>query len=189
LNFLDKEELNLIDLNSFLKKLSSFEILTSKPLVMKGMMLNWNIPYLHSIYPKFIFINLKRNIVSNSQSLISARKKFYGDIHKWYSFKPLEYNDLKNRSPIEQVVGQVYFTQKAIKEGLKNIPDKNKIEITYENFCNNPDLLLNELKQKFNKLESNFELPNLNSNSFNINKTALTKEEEKKYNIALKKYD
>lgn len=169
-NHLNLEETSSVDSESFLKKLSSFEILTSKPLAMKGMMLNWNIPYLHSIYRKFVFINLKRDIVSNSQSLLSARKKFYGNTDKWYSFKPLEFEELIDKNPIGQVVGQVYYTQKAIEHGLKNIPNANKIDITYEDFCRNPNNLLELIKQKFVELDSIIDIPTNESISFKISK-------------------
>ena len=116
------------------------------------MILNWNIPELYSLYSNFIFINVKRDIVSNANSLLNARKKFFNDENKWYSFKPLEYDELVLNSPIEQVVGQVYYTQKAIKDGLELIPESNKIDVDYNLFCENPHKIVNELIIKYNKL-------------------------------------
>jgi len=153
-NFLNKENLSAINSDSFLKKIAAFELITSKPLVMKGMMLNWNIPFLHKMYDKFIFVNLERDIIVNGQSLLNARNKYFNDIETWYSFKPKEYDDLKNRPAQEQVIGQVYYTQKAVKEGLKLVPNKNKITISYENFCKNPIGLVEEVQKKFTQLNT-----------------------------------
>ena len=151
-NFLSENEQELVDTNLFFKKLSAFESLTNKPLLMKGMMLNWNIPYLYSIYNKFIFINLERDVIDNAQSLLQARQSFFGDKTKWYSFKPLEYESLKNKTPEEQVIGQVMYTQNAIKQGLKEIPLSNQITINYNEFCLNPSSIIGALNLKFKSL-------------------------------------
>ncbi len=59
---------------------------------MKGMLLNWHIPYLYNINRNFIFIDIKRDEFFNAQSLLFARKNFFGTRDKWYSFKPKEYS-------------------------------------------------------------------------------------------------
>ncbi|MCF6279738.1 MAG: sulfotransferase [Flavobacteriaceae bacterium] len=157
-NYLNSKELSKINTNEFINKLSAFENLTSIPLVMKGMMLNWNIPFLHSIYDKFIFINLKRDIIPNAQSLLNAREKYFNNIDTWYSFKPKEYDFLKCKKPQEQVVGQVYYTQKAIEKGLKSIPNKNKIDISYDEFCENPFNLVKTLQKRFEQFDDKLEI-------------------------------
>ena len=152
---LSVDELKQSSPDTFIKKLSAFEQLTNKPLVMKGMILNWNIPELHTAFPKFIFLNITRNIVDNALSLYNARKSFFGDPEKWYSFRPPEYSDLKNKTVEEQVVGQVYFTQKAVADGLNKIPEANKISISYEAFCEKPDSILKMLNTKLSLLGYN----------------------------------
>lgn len=166
INKLSDNELLKVDSDNFLKKLSAFENLTGKPLVMKGMLLNWNIPYLHSIYPNFIFINLKRDIISNAQSLYKARKSFFDDPEKWYSFKPEEYRFLFDKTPVEQVIGQVYYTQQAIQKGLNEVPKTNKIEITYEDFCKNPSELVHMIYSKYHDLGYNISVPTLKNIKF-----------------------
>lgn len=157
-NYLKKDKLTKVNTEEFIKKISAFENLTSKPLVMKGMMLNWNIPFLYSLYDKFIFINIKRNIISNAQSLLTAREKYFNDKTKWYSFKPKEYENLKHKTPQEQVIGQVYYTQRAVDEGFKDIPDKNKIVISYKEFCQNPFQLIKILKNHYSLLGDNLNI-------------------------------
>ena len=181
-NYLDKNELSKIDVNEFLKKVAAFETLTSKPLVMKGMMLNWNIPFLHSIYDKFIFINLKREPLSNANSLINAREKYFSDKEVWYSFKPKEFEILKKEPYQKQVVGQVYYTNKAVDDGLKNVPASNVIDITYEKFCNNPYCIIENLKEKYTALgftlDSNLMSEKFKEKSFNKSNTINLSETE-----------
>lgn len=149
-NQLSEEELSTIDIASFFKKLSSFEILTGNPLVLKGLMLNWNIPYLFKHNRKIIFVNLKRDVIDNAKSLYKARLDYFNDANKWYSFKPPEYSSLLKMTPIEQVVSQVLCNQKAVNEGLKTIPENNKVNVSYEDFCLNPTGFLEELILKIN---------------------------------------
>jgi hypothetical protein len=182
INKLNPEELLKVDSEGFLKKLSALENLTGQPLVMKGMMVNWNIPYLYSIYPKFIFVNLKRDKISNAQSLLKARKIFFNDAEKWYSFKPEEYKELSKKSVVDQVVGQVYYTQEAIDEGLETIPKTNIIDISYEEFCENPSELVNSIKLKFNDLNDDILVPILDKIKF---KKSLISEQSIKFEEAL----
>src|SRR5690606_13655794 len=90
-------------------------------------------------------ITVKRDLIFNSQSLLLARERFFGNTDTWYSFKPEEYHELKNLSPLEQVVAQVYYTNRAIDEGLRKLPDKRVIEVKYEEFCENPSKLIGDV--------------------------------------------
>jgi sulfotransferase family protein len=149
---LTKEQLAAVDGDSFISKLSSFELLTGNPLVLKGMLLNYHIKFLYNLYPKFLFVNLTRDPYCNAQSLLLAREKYFGDRKKWYSFKPPEYTSLKQNDPIAQVAGQVIYTQKAVRNNLKTIPEKNVLKISYSQFCEDPNSFVAQLSQKYEGL-------------------------------------
>lgn len=179
INILSKKELEKVDSKKFISQISAFENLTNKPLAMKGMLLNWHIPYLYSINKNFIFIDIKRDEFFNAQSLLFAREKFFGSREKWYSFKPEEYSFLKGKSYIEQVVGQVMYTRKAVEEGLSMIPGKNKISINYSDFCKSPKTILNQIVAKYkefgneiniNVIDEEMLRPFKDSNSIRLNK-------------------
>jgi hypothetical protein len=87
-------------------------------------------------------------MIYNAQSLLQAREKFFSNINEWYSFKPPEYKKLRNTNPIEQVVGQVYYTNMAVEEGLKNLPSDRFITLQYETFCVDQNLILAEINKK-----------------------------------------
>lgn len=159
-----KDQLDTIDGTTFIKKLSAFEQLTNKPLALKGMLLNWHIPYLYSLNRKFLFVNVSRDPFANAQSLLLAREKFFGDRGKWYSFKPEEYYTLKDKDPLTQVAAQVVYTRKAIAAGLDQIPEQNIINVEYADFCTNPKGFLDVLVDKFNTLGGKLDIQNLNQN-------------------------
>jgi Sulfotransferase family len=149
---LNEKQLKEVDGTSFLSKLSTFEYLTGKPLALKGMILNYHIPFLYKLYPKFLFINLTRDSFSNAQSLLLAREKYFSDRNKWYSFKPPEYEVLKDLDPISQVAGQVIYTKCAIVRALTKIPEDNVLTVSYSDFCTNPNGFLEKLLEKYNRL-------------------------------------
>ena len=147
---LDEQELKSIDHQRFVSELAAIESVFDKPFAMKGMIVNWNIPFISSILEKVLFIYIKRNPFYNIQSLLEARIKYYGDIRAWYSFKPPEYVDLKDCSPYEQVAGQVYFTNRVIERELTKLDEARVLKIEYEKFCRVPETAFKQIINKFN---------------------------------------
>ncbi|MBK8443064.1 MAG: sulfotransferase [Sphingobacteriales bacterium] len=150
------DELKKVDFKGFEQGLESIQQVYKAPIFLKGMMLNWHIPELIKNLDNAFIIFTERNLAENAQSILEARNHYFGNYNEWFSFKPEEYDDLKKLSPIEQVIGQVYYTNNAIKEGLKQISNKNYIHIQHEDFCANPNKFLNNL----------FDILNLNIDEF-----------------------
>lgn len=145
---LSDEELDKVNIKEFLLGINSIKYVFDKPLFMKGMILNWHIPYLFKSIPNSYFLFIKRKTEYNAQSLLLSRREFFGNDKEWYSFKPPEFSLLSDKIPTEQVVGQVYYTNKAITTGLAQIPADRYIEIIYEDFCTNPNSLIKNLENK-----------------------------------------
>ncbi|GBD96282.1 MAG TPA: sulfotransferase [Nitrospirae bacterium] len=178
---LNEEELASIDHQKFVSELAAIEAVFDKPFSMKGLIVNWNIPFITSIVEKVLFIYIKRHPFYNIQSLLNARINYYDDIKAWYSFKPPEYVDLKNCSPYEQVAGQVYFTNRAIEEGLARVEDAKVLEIAYEEFCQSPDLVFKQIINKFKLQGYQADWPYKGPARFsNTNKISLSCEEQEK---------
>ena len=145
--YITKKEEESIDMINFLSEIASIEHVFQKPLAMKGMILEQNIPFLESVFEKIVFLNLRRHPYYNIQSLLESRVKFFGDINKWYSIRPKEYEALVNLDPIRQVAGQVFYKNKAVREGLAEIDETKYIDVDYEEFCENPEKTFQELKR------------------------------------------
>ncbi len=144
-------ELNKIDKNKIITELRAFQSVKKKPLLLKGMILNWNIPFLSELYQNTYFIYVKRSIEDNAASLLNARKIFFGDTERWYSFKPDRYQNVLSFDPISQCVWQVIETNTAIEQGLKTICPSKIINVDYESFCKSPSKLLNTISETLNK--------------------------------------
>ncbi|MEZ5494465.1 MAG: sulfotransferase [Pseudomonadales bacterium] len=138
IQYLDDFHSNIHDAKGFVSELALMEKAFGKPLLMKAMILNWNLPELYKLFPRCLFIDVSRDSGDNAESLYFARQAFFNDVTKWFSFKPPEYTQLKNLSPLEQVAGQVHFTRKAVNDGLAKIPASSVLKVSYEAFCVSP---------------------------------------------------
>ena len=119
-----------------------------KPFAAKGMLFNYNIPFLDSIFEKVIFIQIKRDSVTNVASVLEARQRQLGNVESWYSFKIPEYNLLKDLDPITQSAGQVHYINEAVSTGLANVEKGRKLVVQYEDFCRNPRAIYEQLVEK-----------------------------------------
>jgi hypothetical protein len=149
IEYVDEQSLRKIDCGKFTAELAAIEAVFDKPLAMKAHILMFNIPFLSSILNKVLFIFVTRHPFYIIQSLIEARVRFLGDRSAWYGSRPKEIEDLKSLKPIEQVVGQVYFTNRAIEEGLSKIDATRGLQVGYEQFCSEPEMVFSQIKKKF----------------------------------------
>jgi len=189
IQYLDNQSLNQVDTAGFLSELAAIESVFDKPFAMKGVLINWNIPFVDSLFEQVLFIHVKRHPHYNAQSLLEARESFLGDRNQWYSLKPREYHELENFDPFHQVAGQVFYTNRAIENGLKQVDVSRWLEITYDDFCESPQLVYEQLAEKlmFQKYTnlSNYQGPQ----QFESNNTIrISPENFKKIELAHEKY-
>lgn len=140
-----KQQANLEGLRDELNALAN---IFEKPFAMKGMIMNQNIPELAEQFEKPLFIWIKRDPVFNIQSALEARKRQYGDINTWYSFKIKEYPELKNLDPLESVAGQIAAIHHSVEQGIAGLPDSKKLIVQYEDFCRQPEYYFNEIRSR-----------------------------------------
>lgn len=154
----DRDDHSNIDLEAsmdtklLLAELAGIVDTFKKPFACKGMLFNYNIEFLSSLIDNALFIHLKRDPVYNMQSVLSAREKQLGSRNNWYSFKIREYPDLSTLDPVKQVAGQIFYINKAISQGQSQLHENNKLEVSYEDFCNNPKAVYELIALKLENL-------------------------------------
>jgi hypothetical protein len=147
--YVDEEALQSVDAQGFVAELAAIESVFDRPFAMKGLILELNVPFLSSLFEKVLFVFVKRHPFYNIQSLLEARVKYFGDRRAWYSIKPREYDLLEGLDPIEQVAGQVYYTNRGIEDGLAQIDASRRLVIDYEMFCAAPAEMFDQIVAKF----------------------------------------
>ncbi|OZC34901.1 hypothetical protein B9Q17_09845 [Marinobacter vinifirmus] len=119
-----------------------------KLFAMKAMIMNQNIPELAEQFDKPLFIWIRRDPIFNIQSALEARKRQYGDINTWYSFKIKEYPHLKDLDPLESVAGQIAAINRSVEQGIAALPEHKKLVVQYEDFCQRPEYYYNEITRR-----------------------------------------
>lgn len=149
LDYLPPEELReKANLAGFRDELNALANILEKPFAMKGMIMNQNIPELAEQFEKALFIHIRRDPIFNIQSALEARKRQYGDINTWYSFKIKEYPELKNLDPLESVAGQIAAINRSVEQGIADLPESQKLVVQYEDFCQRPEYYYNEITRR-----------------------------------------
>lgn len=149
LDWLSDEELfRVVDQAKLVNELTTLTRVLDKPFALKGMILNYNIPFLDAIFKNALFVQIRRDLVTNVASVLDARKRQLGDEDQWYSFKIPEYPQLQGLDPVTQCAGQVHFIDKAVTHGMGTLDQSRKLVVQYEDFCTNPGLVFSQLVAK-----------------------------------------
>lgn len=130
-----------------------------KPFLAKGMLFNYNIPFLDSVFDKVLFVQIKRDPVTNAASVLEARKRQLGSEAAWYSFEIPEYEELKDLDPVLQAAGQVHYINRAVSSGLEGVAAHRKFVVDYEEFCSLPEKVFQELVGKIGMPEARYSGP------------------------------
>ena len=149
LDWLSDEELfQVVDSNMLVAELTSLTRVFGKPFALKSMILNYNIPFLDAIFNKAIFIQIKRDPITNVASILEARRRQLGSEKEWYSFKIPEYEKLKKFDPVFQATGQLHFIDKAVNKGMSTLDENRRLVVKYEEFCSDPRGIYEQLIDK-----------------------------------------
>lgn len=178
---LSEEQIRSVDHKQFAAELAALEAVFDKPLVMKGMVVNWDIPFVSRILEKVLFIHIRRHPLYNIQSILGARKDYSGDVSEWWSFRPPEYPKLKGLGPYEQVAGQVYFTNGGVEEGLAAVNRERALTVEYEELCAAPREVFRRVAEKLSLQGLAADWPYVGPESFPVvNDGFLADEEQQK---------
>ena len=126
------------NLYTFNHSLNALKGIIGKPLFLKAHLVNFYLESFSKHVDNFIYFHLKRNLLDVAQSLYFARLKWHQNENKWFSHKPRNFHSLKVLDPIYQVVGQVYFIEKATLQAIPTLGDRC-FEASYRDLCESPE--------------------------------------------------
>ena len=133
------EDLKKIDFGLFCQELAAVESVFGAPLAFKNpIVFSLNMQFLAEVLPSAVFVVCRREPIYIAQSLLLSRVKYHGQKDTWFSVKPKEYTWLKNLPYPEQIAGQIYYTEKRIKDSLPSIALHRYLTIEYETLCKDP---------------------------------------------------
>jgi LPS sulfotransferase NodH len=138
--------------HALISDIAGIEEVFGKPVLMKAMELNWHIPLLRELFPNSVFLFNHRDMLNNAISLLKARIIHGGSEKGWYSYKPEEYAMISELPPWEQVVAQVWFTERAVRRGLEGIPTEDVQEVAYADLCRDPMGVHERIRQRVGRI-------------------------------------
>lgn len=144
----DAELKKSMDFSTMLAELRGMIEVFNKPFAAKGMLFNYNIPCLNSVIDRVVFVQVKRDPLTNVASALDARRRQLGDERHWYSFDIPEKESLRELEPVAQVAGQIHYINQAIERGLQSVEESRKMTVQYEDFCANPKAVFDTLVHK-----------------------------------------
>lgn len=148
-----------VDRHRLVAELTTLTRVFGKPFALKGMILNYNIPFLDAIFPQALFVRLRREPVSNVASILAARERQLGNRSAWYSFRIPEYPRLKDLAPVEQCAGQWHCIDRAVTRGMATLAESRQLLVDYEDFCRDPQAVFRQLTDKLGMSEAQYTGP------------------------------
>ena len=143
---LEKEQFEQMDPAGFAQGIAAIESVFGLPFATKGMLLQYDLDVLDKCFDgQVIFLFVNRDLIQNARSLLSARIRFFGDENHWYSARPRQFEQIKDAAVEEQVIGQIYYTNKNIEQQLSALPERQVVKFQYEEFCASPSQVYAEL--------------------------------------------
>jgi len=155
--YLSPTEEDQIDGRGLASGMAAIEAVFQKPVAAKDLIIQYNLPKLYTVFNNSLIVQVRRNPLYVMQSIYEARKSFYNTLDIWWSVKPKEFVELQHLDVYQQIAGQIYYTERALADGLAQLPEKSQLIVEYEEICQNPFGFYTKLKDKYK--ENGYELP------------------------------
>jgi len=135
---LSDEELSHIDWQPVKSALEGLAGYFKRPLVLKNInFVSYQIAWLKRLLPGAKFIWIRRDARYTMQSILRVREDEYGDRHAWWSVRPRDAHDWRDRTPVEQVAHQIDDISRAIETAFANVPVEDRLMLEYEELMRN----------------------------------------------------
>ncbi len=119
------------------------------PCLFKSLKLSLKMECIIELFPNTIFLYITRAPLYTAQSILLARRKLYNNESRWLSYNLPNQDELLALDPFVQVVYQIKSIQDYIEKGKQNVPSSQFLEVKYEEFCHDPERIMNNIEQQF----------------------------------------
>jgi hypothetical protein len=143
---LSQADLDAINWGGLRKELYASAGIFQKPLMLKNVVYHdYKIPRLAEEFPNSKFIHISRNAEFVVQSILESRVKRYGDRKHWWSIRPKNLDELKQMSPVNQVVQQYQYTQERIETDISGLHENRQFQLRYEDLAERTEEKMKEI--------------------------------------------
>jgi hypothetical protein len=140
-----------IDWPGLRRTLANVQSELGKPYVGKNMLGAYHMGMLSEVLGRVVWVLVERDPLDAAVSILDARRKHYDDPRSWWSYVPLEYDQLAGLDEWEQVAGQVHYLSRMYDRELATLGDAG-IRVRYEDLCADPATVLDEVSTRCARL-------------------------------------
>ena len=120
-------------------------------MVFKNVVNSVRIQQIGSIFPKCVFILIKRDYLDITQSILKARQNLYGNKYHWLSVKIPDYKKIICEPYWIQAVKQVKDVYSLVQSDMSELGVDRFITVDYKELCHDPPQVLTSIYNQFQK--------------------------------------
>jgi sulfotransferase family protein len=140
-----------IDWAGLRRTLANVQRELGKSYVGKNMLGAYHMRTLSEALEQVVWVLVERDPLDAAVSILDARRKHYDDPRSWWSYVPLEYDQLAGLDEWEQIAGQVHYLSHMYDQELAALGDAG-IRVRYEDLCTDPAAILREVSTRCARL-------------------------------------
>jgi hypothetical protein len=112
--------------------------LGGKAFAAKNILAGYHLPRLRETLSEVIYVYIERDPLDVAVSILDARRKYYVDPNTWWSYTPVEYEELAGLDYWEQIAGQVHYLSRFYDRALEEAGLDVVVRTTYADLCRRP---------------------------------------------------
>jgi LPS sulfotransferase NodH len=112
-----------------------------RPVVAKNVLGAHHMPRLRDVLGQVFWVWVERDPLDACISILDARRHYYGDESRWWSYVPPEYPELEGLDAPGQIAGQVHYLGRFYDRALAEVAGTS-VRIRYEELCASPAAVL-----------------------------------------------
>ncbi|MBD3224737.1 MAG: hypothetical protein GF313_08405 [Caldithrix sp.] len=127
------------------KTLANMQQEFGKPMIFKNIFGSYHLKTMQDILSKVLYVYIERDPLDAAVSILQARKKYYTDLNTWWSYMPIEYEQLRDKDYYTQIAGQVYYLKRFYDREIKN-NDLNVVRVSYQSLTGSPHQVFKQIQ-------------------------------------------
>ncbi len=137
-----REREDEIDWVGLRRTLANVQHELGKPLVAKNVLASYHLAKVRDVLGPVVWVYVERDPLDVCISILEARRSYYSDPRRWWSYVPPEYPLLAGLDEWEQIAGQVHYLARFYERTFREAGDDAVVRVDYEGLCADPGAVL-----------------------------------------------
>jgi len=146
-NYVDENYLSAAEQHLIRETVACIEKIMHAPFVNKNVKHSVRIHALNQIFPHALFVFVERDPQETAVSILHGRRMRSEDVNAWWSAMPKEIDQLRGKSALEQIAGQVFYLEQNAANDLAALSGNRSMSVKYADLCEKPRVVMDEIGQ------------------------------------------